>query len=287
MKRLFLSGFFIFVLLAVVGLGALGVKLYGTRVVDSKLQRQVKKLSGKADISYGKVDLKLTGLDVEVNDVSVTVAGRTLSVSKVVVYDIDIEHKKPEYATIALQGISLPITEQNVGEAFKELNELGYRTLHADAYFDFVFREREQRLVINDCRVDIADVCAFRFQCAIAGFELKQLQAFLLDNVVVERLEFAYEDKSLLKKVVQIASVDEKEIIRFMTDGLNEDIARAKKQNSLEAASTMGEVARFIKAPGPLQINVALLKPAQIGHVMLAKKISQILALFSITVAAG
>ena len=142
----------------------------------------------------------------------------------------------------------------------------------------------KQTFLLQDLRMDIMDVGVIHARIECFNFDLVKIKALNFDNLVVQQLFFAYEDHSLLRKLVQIAQVDEGEIIDFLVAGLREDIERARSRQQLQAASTMQEIIDYIETPTNVTIGVQLGQPTTIDQILMSKKITEIVKLFAITV---
>jgi hypothetical protein len=287
MKKIILAGFFIFLILLVAG-GVIAAKIVGGRYADQKLKAVCLKVKDKATITYDSVSLALSSLGLVVDGVKIaTPKGQHFTIAKCIVHSADIEHKPPHYASFSLKGISVPVNEKNFGEEFKQLVDLGYQALTADVFVDFAFEPRAKTFELKTAEFKVHNLGAGALRFKATNVILEELKELVFDNLVIERVHAEYEDKALLGKMVKIASVDEKDILNFLVEGLREDIQRAKQQNNEEAAKTMQELVKFLQNPSALSVKVDLSQPVKVSQIIVSKKISQIVKMFSISIIAG
>ncbi len=295
MKRLILIGMVLALLIGLVFAG----KYYATRLVDAKVRDVVAKVAKKtkSEINYKSLDIDVMDRELAVNDVKLSLLkGRKFDVDRIVVQDLDIRHpRKPLYAKVAVQGITIPVNETNFGSHYAELNDLGYKTIKADIKLDYRLDKAKQLIQLNWFEVDIPTLGHFRVRVNIEGVDLEAVQAAVakrqiggvFDNLVVENMYLAYDDKSLLRKIVEIAAVEEKESIQFLVSGLRSDIETARANGNENAIRTMEEVIEFLQSPGALAIEVERKEPLPLGNLDLYKKISNFMKQFTIKVTAG
>jgi|GEM_PF-4187400 len=287
MKKLIISGFFIFLVLLVAA-ALIGAKVMGGRYADQKLKAILIKVKDKVTITYDSVGITIANLGVAVNDVKIaTPKGQSFSIAHCILHSLDLEHKPPHHASFTLKGITVPVNEKNFGEEFKQLVDLGYQAITADLYVDFAFNARAKTFEIKSADIKIHNLGYGALRLKATNVVLEELKELAFENLVIEKIHAEYEDKALLGKLVKIASVDEKEIVNFLVDGLREDIERAKQQNNASAAQTMHEMVKFIQNPTSLSVKVDLEQPVKVSQIMVSKKISQIVKMFTISIIAG
>ncbi len=295
MKRLVLIGM---VLVLLVGLVFAG-KYYATRLVDAKVRDVMTKVAKKtkSQIDYKSLDINILDRELAVNDVKLALLkGRQFDVDQIVVQDLDIRHpRKPQYAKVEVRGITIPVDEKNFGHHYEELNELGYKVIKADIKLDYRLDQANKLIQLNWFEIDIPNLGHFRAKVNIQGVDVDAVRAAVasrkldgvFDDLVVKDMYLAYDDKSLMRKLVEIAAVDEKESIRFLVDGLRSDIETARAKGNTDAIKTMEELIEFLQSPGKLSVEVDRKEPLPLGNLDLYKKISTFMKQFTIKIDAG
>ena len=271
------------VLALLIGLVFAG-KYYATRLVDAKVRDVVAKVAQKtkSEIDYKSLDINVMDRELAVNDVKLSLLkGRKFDVDRILVQDLDIRHpRKPQYAKVAVKGITIPVDETNFGSHYTELNDLGYKVIKADINLDYRLDKAKQLIQLNWFEVDIPTLGHFRVRVNIKGVDIDAVQAAVakkqigdvFDNLVVEDMYLAYDDKSLMRKIVEIAAVEEKESIQFLISGLRSDIETARASGNENAIHTMEEVIEFLQSPGALSVEVERKEPLPLGNLDLYKK---------------
>lgn len=283
MKKLILLGC---ILLLMAG-AVLGLKVFAAHYVDAKLRSVTARVKDRADISFRDVEVSVLKMSLVVNDVDVLLpTGQTVHIDSVVVHDMDVKHKPPLHAKVSLKGARLPVNEENFGSEYKEIQELGYEELLADVDVQYAYAPDRSTFLLQSLRLDIAGLGLIHASLECSNFDLARLRALDMDDLVVERLFFTYEDRALLRTLIQITTVDEREIIDFLVAGLREDIERAQSRQQLGAVSTMRAIIEFIETPVGITVGVQLEQPTSMGQILLSKKITDIVKLFTITVTA-
>jgi hypothetical protein len=287
MKKIILAGFFIFLILLVAG-GVIAAKIVGGRYADQKLKAVCLKVKDKVAVSYDSVSIAIASLGVVVDGVKIaTPKGQNLSIAKCVLHSMDLEHKPPHHASFSLKGVTVPVNEKNFGEEFKQLVDLGYQAITADVFVDFAFEPRAKTFELKTAEFKVHNLGSGALRFKAVNVVLDELKDLFFDNLVIDRVHAEYEDKALLGKLIKIASVDEKDILNFLIEGLREDIQRAKQQNNAEAAKTLQEIVKFLQNPTTISVKVDLDQPVKVSQIMVSKKISQIVKMFSISIIAG
>ncbi len=281
MKKLILLGC---VLLLMAG-SVLGLKVFAAHFIDAKLRSATARVKERADINFRDVEVSVLNMNLVVNDVDVAMpTGQTVHIESIVVHDMDVKHKPPLHAKVSLKAARLLVNQENFGSEYKEIQELGYEELLADVDVQYAYAPDKRTFQLQNLRLDIAGLGLIHASLECSNFDLARLRALELDDLVVERLFFSYEDRSLLRTLIQITAVDEREIIDFLVAGLREDIERAEGRQQISAASTMREIIKFIETPVGITVDVQLGQPTPMGQILISKKITDIVKLFSITV---
>lgn len=283
MKKLMLLGC---ALLLMIGL-VLGVKLYAGHLVDSKLRQATQRIKQRADIDFKEVELELFGLNLTIHDVDVTLpTGQKARIGTVTVHEMDVKNKPPHYGVVDLHDVTMDVNKENFGKEYTAIKELGYDVLQANVHLDYIWEPDKDILELRHLRAEVPGVATVEAAVALRGFDVDRVRNMELEDLVIDKLHFSYDDHSLLRKVVQMTQVDEKEIIVFLVDGLREDIERARARQQQEAVTTMEEVITFIENPNGINIDVELGRSTSMQQIMLSKKITEIVKLFKIKVEA-
>lgn len=284
MKKLMLLGCGVLLL---VGL-AVGGKIVAGHLVDSKLRQVTSRVKERADIDFQDVEVQLMGLNLVVRDVDVALpTGQMVRIDTVTVHDMDVKNRPPLHAKVDLQGVRVDVNKENFGGEYEAIRELGFETLVADVFVDYVYDPQTQYLQVNEFRADAPGIAEIETAFALSHFNLAQVKQLELEELVIESLAVHYEDQSFLSKMVQMTQEDEEEIIDFLVAGLREDIQRAKVRQQQEAVATMEEIITFIQTPDSIRIDVVLGGRTPLQQIMSSKKITEIVKLFKINVEAA
>lgn len=285
MRKLVLLG----ILLLLLGAALLAGKHYANHLADQKIRQAVKRVAKKATVDYKDVDIRLLDLDLAVNNIDVSLpGGQALTIDSVVVHDVDIKNRtKPKYLDISFYGVRVAVNQKNFGKHHKELNELGYTEFNVDANVSYVYNEAEQRFALNRCLIEAENLGNFDIELTAGNILFEELKKGNVENLLIEHMHFVYEDRTLMRKIVENANKNEKESIDFLVGGLSDDIERVRANNNEQAAVTMQEIINYLRVPIVLNVEVGLAEPTAVSQIMAAKKISEILSMFTIRVNSG
>ncbi len=281
MKKLMLLGCGVLLLIGL----AVGGKIVAGHLVDSKLRQVTSRVKDRADIDFQDVEFQFMGLNLVVRDVNLALPnGQKAHIDTVTVHDMDVKNKPPLHAKVDLHGLSVAVNEENFGKEYEDIKELGFDTLVADVFVDYVYDPETQYLQVNEFRADAPGIAEIETVLSLSRFDLAQVKQLELEDLVIDHLAFHYEDQSFLQKMVQMTQEDEKEIIDFLVASLREDAQRAKARGQQEAVATMEEIIAFIQTPDSIRIDVVLSSKTPLQQIMTSKKITEIIKLFKINV---
>lgn len=266
--------------------GYFGALYMANKVADGKLREALAKMQDKADIQYDSVSVSLLKQTLAIIDMDVKLkTGAHFTVGEVVVHDYDIKHpKQPRYATVSVHDMSIPVDEANFRDETEAVKELGFQVVGADVFVTYRWDPSNKGLIIDPLDVTVGRVGSFHLATELKHLDVSRLRALELDELAVNRLDFKYNDVIFLQTVMENTRTSEDELVRYVSEGIDEEIVKARQEGRDNAVASLAALGRYVEDPGKLSVEVTLDKPVQVSEVMAMRKVTEIIKLFTISI---
>lgn len=279
----------IFLVLVILCVGAvIGGKQYAEGFAEQKLKAKLAKIRDKADVKYGSFSINLIGLKLTLGDVSVKAAkGQHFTAKELTLTNIDVNkaHKFPHFMDVRIKGLSIPVVEANFKEHAPEVLEMGFPEIKADVDLDYDFNPDNKSLSLHTFRIAAENICYLDMRFAFSNLVLEELMKQNYDRVVLDKANFLFTDRALLKNLVAEGKKREPELMGYMREGVLEEIEKARKSGSSDAVRSLEALGAFMASPGRLTVEVKRPNPLPVSALFQNKKISEVLKQFDITIA--
>lgn len=256
------------------------------KMADTKLREALAKTQDKADVAYDSVSVNLWKQNLSIADLNVKLKnGAHFTVGRVVVHDYDIKHPKhPRYATVSVHGMSIPVDKENFHDEVDSVRELGFQTVVADAALTYRWDPDIQGLVVDPLDVQVKNLGSFHLATEVDHINVKALRALEIEELAVKRLHVTYNDVVFLQTVMQNTQKNEEELVRYVSEGIDEEIVKAKDEGRTNAVKSLTELGRYVDQPGKLSVDVVLDDPVKVSDVLAMRKVTDIIKLFTISI---
>ncbi|MFW5733836.1 MAG: hypothetical protein ACOCWR_02140 [Oceanidesulfovibrio sp.] len=256
------------------------------KMADAKLREALAKTRDKADVHYGDVSVSLWRQKLAIMDLRVQLKNGThFTVGKVVVHDYDIKHpKRPQYATISVHDMIVPVDEANFHGETEAVKELGFEVVAADVFVTYLWDPANKGLVVDPLDVTVDHVGSFHLATALEHLEVGKLRALELDDLAVKRLHVTYNDVIFLQTAMRNTSRNEEELVRYVSEGIDEEIVKARQEGRDNAVTSLTELGKYVEDPGKLSVEVVLDEPMKVSEILAMRKVTEIIKLFTISI---
>lgn len=266
--------------------GYFGALYAANKMADTKLREALARTQDKADVQYDSVsvsllkqNLAISGMDVQLRN------GAHFTVGKVVVHDYDIKHpRRPLFATFKVHDMVIPVEEANFRGETEAVKELGFETIVADVFVTYRWSPSNKGLVIDPLEVNVENVGSFHLASELRHLDVSKLRALELDELAVDRLHLKYNDVVFMQAMMENTRENEEELVRYVSEGIEEEIVKARLEGRDNAAVSLTELGRYVDDPGKLSVAVTLDKPMLVSEILEMRKVTEIIKLFTISI---
>ncbi|GAB7079336.1 hypothetical protein [Megalodesulfovibrio paquesii] len=274
------------VLAVLLGGGYFAAQIAADRLVDQKLQDVLRRAGDTARVQYRDLHVNLLRQSVTLADVAIQLKdGRHATIGSLVVRNVDRKHTKPpHYLTLEMQDLTIPVDARNFQENLPAAQELGLPAIVVDMAVDYRYEPEANRLTVSEFDVDIAEGGSFRMAFALENFSVEGLKQQRFDELTLKSLSVEYKDKTILRGVLLAAGEEEKELLRYVEDWLQEEVALASQKQDAAAVSSLQALLRYLQNPAGFSMDVTLKQPLTMAKINPIKKISELLGLFTFNI---
>lgn len=280
-KRINASLIYTLVVAAVIcGMTFWGVKHYAAALAEKKLSAVVAKMSNIMAVSWQSVEVRLLSSDVVVRNIALKHKdGARATIERALIYDFYRKSPRPNYAAVNLKGLRAEVDETNFGDAAKQIEAWGYKTLDGDVTLDVFFDPTGHILYINTLELIVADAGRLRLRFIVDRFNPTVEWPVVFAALVIREGALEYNDGSLLKRLTESAWRKDEAFMKYLVGELAYDIVEARKQADTRAVRSISTFKKFLEKPDKLRLTVKLKKQLNLGHLLNIRKASDLLNL--------
>ena len=267
-----------------------GVRMYASNVAEGKVNEAIAKAADFADIDYKKVSVDMLGMDVVISDILVSPANakKKIKIDEIIIHDIDNKSDIPAFLSMSCNGIELNI--KDLGEAAKELKELGYNDkMMINLTADYTYYKEKKELDIKKIGIGADEAGEISVSFRLGNINLKPeeitILLFTFPQVVFHEAKIKYEDYSLAERLMKFGAQKEQTSVENFKKSLMQKLEKEiEKEKDDFTKKALNEINKFLENPEEFSISASPSKPQTLGRIMRVDDPKDVIKLLNIQI---
>lgn len=268
----------------------IGVKIYASNIAKEKLDMAIEDIASHATVDYGNINIDLLTFDAHISDVVISAikSKDKISISEIVIHDIDEESDIPLFMNISLNGIDL--FENKFIDKEKIIKKLGYKeSVPLNISVDYFYNKEDHIINLNKLNFSADNVGEMDVSFRLGNIDLnpqKNTHIFsVLPKIILHNVKVAYRDESLIEALQALAANDKnKSMEAIKTEAINDINQIIKRETDDFTKNALNEIKNFINNPESLTISLAPTKPLALGKLLHTKERKDLIRLLNVEV---
>lgn len=267
-----------------------GVRMYASNVAEGKVNEAIAKAADFADIDYKKVSVDMLGMDVVISDILVSPANakKKIKIDEIIIHDIDNKSDIPAFLSMSCNGIELNI--KDLGEAAKELKELGYNDkMMINLTADYTYDKGKKELDIKKIGIgaDAAGKISVGFRLGNINLKPEEIAIllFTFPQVIFHEAKIKYEDNSLVERLMKLGAQKEQTSVENFKKSLMQKLEKEiEKEKDDFTKKALNEINKFLENPEEFSISASPSEPQTLGRIMRVDDPKDVIKLLNIQI---
>lgn len=263
---------FLLILAVLVVVGYFFLHSYAKDKAEENVAAFFGQLDGVAEASYGDVDVDLLGRSAVVHDMKLSfLGGQSFSVDEFVLRDYEEDNGWPKAADFSVRGVEVPVTPENMDDAYDMFSDLGMKTVTFDFDMAYAFDEHDDSFKLSDMALKVRKLGSLgvSFQLDNVDFDtLVATEGASAITLALSDAEIRFEDDSFIEMALKAGALEEgkttEQVLQEGLDEIDKEIASAKDNGDDQTVEALEAFKKFVKNPGTIAITMRPKHPVSI-----------------------